>query len=126
MKELHSFIGFANNYRRFIDKFSDLIHPLEILIERNGSKTCNKGIISNEVAELAFDKVKEALCSAPVLSYPTGNGIVILDTGASSIGIGAVLSQDSSDCIEKVLHYAFNRLSKELLAIVKFSEDASS
>ena len=48
----------------------------------------------------AFDKLKRALTSAPILSYPNNEGLFILDTDASNNGLGAVLSQEQNG-IEK-------------------------
>ncbi len=41
----------------------------------------------------AFDDVKSALYSAPILSLPQPIGEYILDTDASAVGVGSVLSQ---------------------------------
>jgi hypothetical protein len=35
--------------------------------------------------------LKLALCTAPILAYPKPDGIFILDTDASNIGIGGIL-----------------------------------
>ena len=77
----------------------------------------------------AFDKLKAALCTAPVLTYPVPGAPYVLDTDASNTGIGAVLSQ-VIDSVEHVLGYASRSLSKternycvtrkELLAVVHF------
>jgi hypothetical protein len=42
--------------------------------------------------EAAFEKLKGALCAAPILAYPK-LGELIADTDASEFGIGGVLSQ---------------------------------
>ena len=89
-----------------------MTHHLETLIERNGSKTCKKLIKWNCDAEKAFADTKNALCSAPVLSFPDEISTYILDTDVSYFEIGAVLSQKLEDGSETVLHYASNRLSK--------------
>jgi hypothetical protein len=69
------------------------------------------------------------LCTAPTLAFPVPNAPLILDTDASSTGIGAVLSQ-VIDGTERVLGYASKALNKtqrnycvtrrELLAVVVF------
>ncbi|GFW58047.1 retrovirus-related Pol polyprotein from transposon 17.6 [Trichonephila clavipes] len=76
----------------------------------------------------AFNKVKDALTSAPILAYPEIGKQFILDTNASYESIGAVLSQEIdgqehviayfSKCLSKLeRNYCVTR--KELLPIVK-------
>ena len=77
--------------------------------------------------EEAFNLLKERLTSAPVLGMPTDDGTFILDSGASDVGLGAVLSQKQGSS-EVVIAYASRSLSRaernydvtrrELLAIV--------
>lgn len=71
--------------------------------------------------------ISSPISSFPILSFSRGNGIFILNTDASNLGIGAVLSQEQ-DGNEKVIAYysrAFSRTEKnycvtrrELLAVV--------
>eukprot|EP00731_Ephydatia_muelleri_P014220 Em0007g1530a len=78
----------------------------------------------------AFDKLKSCLVSEPILAFPDFTRPFILDTDASDIGIGAVLSQIHDDGSEHVVSYASCVLSKpernycvtrrELLAVVTF------
>ena len=74
--------------------------------------------------------ILSGLISPPVLSYPDYSRRFILDTDASDVGIGAVLSQVREDRSEGVVAYASRSLSrperrycvtrKELLAVVEF------
>jgi hypothetical protein len=67
------------------------------------------------------------LISAPILAYPTREDFFILDTDASNVGLGSVLSQ-VQDGQEKVISYyskSFNKVKRkycatrrELLAVV--------
>lgn len=101
--------------------FSSLAKPLYVLTENQIKFEWN-----NECQE-AFKAIKQMLTTSPVLSFPKKEGEFILETDASNIGIGAVLSQ-KQDGIEKVIAYFSRVFSKsernycvtrrELLAIV--------
>ena len=112
-------------YRRFVNEFADIAAPLHMLTDLKSQ--------FNWIAECeaAFKIFKNALCCSPIRSYPQSSGMFILDTDASNIGIGAVLSQ-VQDKEEKVIEYFSSVLSKpeknycatrkELLAIVRAVE----
>jgi hypothetical protein len=97
--ELKSFIGLCSYYRKFIKGFAGICDPLNRLLQKSEdfiwSVECNQ----------AFQTLKHALSSAPILSYPMENGIFTLDTGASGRSIGAVLSQLQSGK-ERVIGFA--------------------
>lgn len=130
INELHSFICFANYYRKFIRNFNQIVYPLESLIKRRGSKPLKCEIDWNDEAKDSFEKIKHLLCHAPVLSFPTPNDTFVLDTDASDSGMGAVLSQRGHDNKERVILFASNKLSpternycttrRELLAVVSY------
>lgn len=68
--------------------------------------------------------------TAPILAFPDYDRTFILDTDASGTGIGAVLSQQHEDGVERVIAYASKVLTRperrycvtrrELLAVVTF------
>ena len=78
----------------------------------------------------AFEKLRQQLVSPPILAFPDYQKPFILDTDASNLGIGAVLSQIQDDGQEQVVAYGSRVLSKperqycvtrrELLAVVTF------
>ncbi|KAK3095582.1 hypothetical protein FSP39_016324 [Pinctada imbricata] len=121
VKDVRSFLGLCSYYRKFVLNFSTIAKPLTKLTEKNQNFRW-----TNE-CEIAFQKLKQALVSAPILAYPQSEGKFILDTDASNLGMGAVLSQIQGNQ-EKVIcyfsktfskserHYCVTR--KELLAIV--------
>ena len=124
-KEVKSLLGLASYYRRFLNNFSTIAKPLTNL---TSPKT--KFEWSDECEE-AFKKLKELLTSAPVLGYPQDEGTFILDTDASNVGLGAVLSQvqtHNGEQVERVIAYGSRTLSeqeihycitrKELLAVI--------
>ena len=77
----------------------------------------------------AFEELRKALITAPILAYPRAQRQFVLDTDASAFSIGGVLSQVQDD-EERVIAYGSKALSKpernyrvmrrELLAIVVF------
>ena len=83
---MRSFLGLANYYRRFVRCFSNIVKPLNALTKKNvpfvWTVTCAE----------AFDKLKRALVSAPILAYPNFRE-PFLFVDASSIGIGFTLAQ---------------------------------
>jgi hypothetical protein len=62
-------------------------------------------------AETAFQALKEALCTTHVVGYPRPGEKFIVDTDASNVGIGGVLSQ-VQDGSERVVAYFSKTLSK--------------
>ena len=121
--DVRSFLGTASYYRRFVPGFATVAAPLHRLTD-NGAQWK-----WTDQEQEAFDKLKAALCTAPVLAYPVPGAPYVLDTDASNTGIGAVLIQ-IIDGVEHVLGYASRSLSKternycvtrkELLAVVHF------
>lgn len=82
----------------------------------------------SDLAEQAFNHLKQALTEAPILGYPEPLGQYIVDADASAFGIGAVLSQVQKG-EEKVIAYFSCQLNRqerqycatrrELLAIIQ-------
>ena len=123
-KEVQQFLGLAGYYRRFVKNFAHIAKPLHHLTEKKDkfhwTEDCQK----------AFASLKDKLTSPPVLIFPDHSRPFILDTDASDLGIGAVLSQIDNDGQEQVIAYASRLLTKpersycvtrrELLAVVTF------
>ena len=105
VKELQQFLGLASYYRRFVKNFAHKARPLYRLTEKG-----RRWNWTDECGE-AFVTLKHALISAPILAFPDFNHDFILDTDASTDGLGAVLSQQSAEG-EKVIAYASRTLTK--------------
>lgn len=123
MTQLRRFPGLCSWYRRFIRNFSETASPLYNLLKGQ----LRKGKIKwNKDADDAFEKIKLALTSAPVLTTPDFTKLFTLQTDASNNG-GAVLTQGEGDK-ERVIAYASRSLrgaeknytvtEKECLAVV--------
>ena len=91
IKGIRQFVGLASYYRRFIQNFTKIAHPLHALTRKGApfhwTKECQE----------AFTSLKHKLSSAPVLVYPDFCKDFVLETDASIRGLGAVLSQKQSD-----------------------------
>lgn len=115
-EELHTFIALAGYYRRFIKNFATIVAPLEALLQnRQAKKSTTKHTIDpsrwQEKHSQAFEHLKTALTTAPILAFPNSTDTFVLDTDASHYNTGAVLSQ-LQDGREVVISYASNKLSK--------------
>ena len=125
VRDVQSFLGFVNFYRKFIRDFSSLAAPLTELTKKDVSW------LWSDICQNAFVALKDAVASAPCLSHPQFDLPFILETDASNFAVGAVLSQPSSmDKLEDLLPVGFfsRKMSpsernydvhdKELLAII--------
>ncbi|UYV80030.1 hypothetical protein LAZ67_18001469 [Cordylochernes scorpioides] len=105
VKEVQSFLGMCSYYRKFIKDFSKIADPLTNLIKKSVSFTWT------ERQEEAFQTLKTALLSPPILGHFNPNAPTYVHTDASNIGIGATLVQDIGG-EEKVISYLSRTLSK--------------
>ena len=116
-------LGLCNYYRRFVPDFSVVANPLTDLTSKSKEFEWTASV------HQAFEKLKVALSSASVLLFPLPSGDYILDTDASDVGVGGVLSQDQNG-VERVIALSSKKLNKqqrwycitrrELLAVVTF------
>ncbi|KAF7762018.1 hypothetical protein Agabi119p4_10010 [Agaricus bisporus var. burnettii] len=123
VKQVESFLGFANFYRRFIKNFSTITQPLNELKSKKGEKW-----YWNDEQQQAFEQIKQAIASEPVLALPKDKGQFRIEVDASNYGTGAVLSQEQENkwhpvaFMSKTLSEAernYEIYDKELLAIIK-------
>ncbi|UYV69112.1 hypothetical protein LAZ67_6002474, partial [Cordylochernes scorpioides] len=103
--DVRSFIGLCSYYRRFIENFAEKAAPLHEVLKKDNKFTWNSG------QQDAFDSLKKALMSEPVLAYFEEQLPTELHTDASGYGIGAVLVQ-INDGKERPVGYASRTLSK--------------
>ena len=130
-KEVHSFIGLASYYRRFIPNFAKWAGPLHALIVPASfkQKLCKGEMKKSDLPEFqwtlacqeGFNQLKKALTEAPVLAYPDYSKPFILEMDASLKGLGAVLSQKGDDNEIRVIAYA----SRSLQPLEKSMRDYS-
>src|SRR6202522_757467 len=121
VKDIQSFLGFANFYRCFISDYSDIVVPL--------TRLTRKGIAWNFTTEArqSFEALKSAFTSAPVLTHWIPDKPIIVEHDASNYALGAILSiQTDSGEIHPVAFHSrtfsipelnYDTHDKELLAI---------
>ena len=88
--EVWSFLGLAGYYRRFVKDFGTIARPLTLQTHKDAVKQ-NFTWATND--QEAFETLRTALVTPPILAYPDFGKEFLLFTGASDYGIGAILSQ---------------------------------
>ena len=81
-KDVRSFFGLVNFFRRFIPHFADIAYPLTALT----SKTAQ--FIWESEQQDTFTTLQHALVSPPLLNYPRKEDLYVLATDASDVGLG--------------------------------------
>jgi hypothetical protein len=89
VKEVRSYCGLCNYFRKFIPQYASMVAPLTALTRKD------VGFKWTQECQKAFDDVKQALITAPVLAMPDFSNPVEIEIicDASIRGIGAVLTQ---------------------------------
>src|SRR5258705_352239 len=96
VKDVQCFLGFANFYRRFIHKYSNLCQPLFNLLrkpENQEKPSKNTPFVWSPDCENVFSQLKRAFTSAPILRHFDPDLETILECDASDYVISGVLSQ---------------------------------
>lgn len=105
VRKMLPFLGMASWYRRFIRNFSTIAAPLTRMTRKNAR--WNWG----PEEEAAFQTLKNALTSAPVLACPDFSRRFILQTDASTLGLGSMLTQHLEEG-ERVIAYVSRTLNQ--------------
>ena len=122
VKDVRSFLGFANFYRRFIPDYSNVARPLLDLTKKNlpwnWSPSC----------QTSFDSLKRLFLSKPILHLPDLSAPFAIATDASKHASGAILLQTDSNgdwhpCSYLLQSFSpternYNIYDRELLAVI--------
>jgi len=123
--DVRMFLGLANFYRRFIRDFSKMAAPLTRLLKK---ESLMGKFIWDGSSQRAFDQLRRAFTTAPVLQHFDETKPAILEADASDLALGAVVSQYGEDGLLHPVAYHSRKFGpaelnyeiydKELLAIV--------
>jgi len=127
VKDVQSFLSFANFYRRFIKEFSKLVGPLTALTRKdqpfNWTQECQS----------AFDRLKQTFTTAPILMHYNPDLPVTVEIDVSDYVVAEVMSQrDDNEQLRPVAYFSSKMLpaecnyeiyDKELLAIIRAFEE---
>ena len=101
LKELQSFLGLANYYRRFIEGYSRITIPLTALTKKDTN------FYLDETAKAAIKRLKELFTEAPILVCFDLEKKIVVETDASGFAIAAVISQpDGKNRLRPVAYYS--------------------
>ena len=103
--ELRSFLGMVNYYNSYLKDLATVCEPLHRLLRKGVVwKWCNE-------CKKAFDKVKQALCEAPILVHFDPSKPIVVQCDASPYGLGTVLSHIMENGEERPVCYGSRTLS---------------
>jgi hypothetical protein len=87
-KEVHSFLGLAGYYRKFVKHFGIIARPLFDLLKKNTI------FLWTKETDKAFELLKQGLTESPILALPDFHKTFVIDIDVCDSGVGAVLQQE--------------------------------
>jgi len=123
VKEVQTFLGFANFYRRFIENFSKICKPITETLKGDKQK-----FSWGREQNIAFEKVKQRFTTAPILAHFYPERETVIETDPSDFPLGAILSQFQDKRLHPVAFHSrklnsaernYEIHDKELLAILE-------
>ena len=121
VKDVRSFLGLASYYRRFVRGFSSIAKPLTDLTKDRIPW------LWGEAQERAFQQLKVALMTAPILTLPDFEKPFVVTTDASLIAVGGILQQEQGNGLQPIAFASkkltptetrYSAYERELLGIV--------
>ena len=119
--DVRSFLGLASFYRRFVRGFNEIAHPLTELMRAGVEWKWSTS------QHQAFNRLKLALTTAPVLRLPDFERQFVVTTDAVDVAISAILEQDFGNGLQPVAFASrklngaeirYSTYERELLGVV--------
>jgi len=121
VKDIQSFLGFADFYCQFIFNYSDIVIPLTCLTWKDIPWKFNSS------CQDTFNSLKKAFISAPILTYWIPDAQLIVETDALDYALTAILFILNKDnevhlvvfhfCTSTAVELNYDTYNKELLTI---------
>jgi hypothetical protein len=106
LRQLKSYLALTSYFRRYVKDYSRITNSLRALLKQ-GAK-----FQWTDDCEAAFQHLRTALTSAPILAQPDFNREFLLSTDASQFAISFILRQKDNEGRERVIEYASRSLHK--------------
>lgn len=122
LKSLQRYLGMVQWYRRFIPNFAKIAKPLYDLLRTTES---NKWEIDepNSEQNQAFEHLRQALMSYPILRLPDFSKPFLVITDASKYAVGGMLAQEH-DNFEHPIHYVSKAITGALTKAHSYEQEA--
>lgn len=116
--ELLRFLGLVNYVGGFIPNKSQLLEPLTALLKEN------QMYVWGYDQQLAFDRVKELLKTAPSLAHYDMKKKMIVSADSSSYGLGCALFQENDNGSREIVCYGSRVLTKSESRYAQIEKEA--
>jgi len=100
LKDVQSFLGFTNFYRRFINNYSEIVVPLTRLTRKDTPW------LWSEDCQQAFNTLKLAFMSVLILTHWDLNVPIFIESDVSDYALAAILFTKVGDKIHPIAFYS--------------------
>lgn len=101
VKDVRRLLGLAGFYQKFLPNYSEITTPITNLLKKGAKK-----FVWTREADVALEKLKTALVSAPILANADFNLPFIIETDSSDLAVGAVLAQVQNGERKPIAYYS--------------------
>ena len=116
-KQVKAFLGLANYFRDHIRNHSNIVVPLQEIVNGYTKKQARRSIKWTSKCEDSFVKIKKSIDECPLLWFIDDVSPIFLQTDASEYGIGAYLYQVVTDSHGIAKEHPIGFISKSIYNI---------